>query len=108
MLPRIIYDENTICNDALFYKLIKTFIEKKEEIWLSPMTKTPTPAEMPKGQSDNTNNAKRSSITQRLRTDLGRSVGVTQLVWLTWFTGPPSHSPQQPCNQKDTRLKICK
>ena len=33
----------------------------------------------------------KSSITQRLRTDLGRSVGVTtvtQLVWLTWFTGP--------------------
>ena len=22
------------------------------------------------------------------------------------FTGPPSHSPQQPCNQKDTHLKI--
>ena len=33
----------------------------------------------------------KSSIKQRLRTDLGRSVGVTtatQLVWLTWFTGP--------------------
>ena len=33
----------------------------------------------------------KNSITQRLRTDLGRSVGVTtatQLVWLTWFTGP--------------------
>ena len=32
-----------------------------------------------------------SSITERLRTDLGRSVGVTmvtQLVWLTLFTGP--------------------
>ena len=31
--------------------------EKMEEIWLSPMTKTPTPAEMSKGKSDNTNNA---------------------------------------------------
>ena len=34
---------------------------------------------------------KKSSITQRLRTDLGRSVGVTtvtQLVWLTLFTDP--------------------
>ena len=30
---------------------------KEEEIWLSPMTKAPTPAEMSKGQSDNTNNA---------------------------------------------------
>ena len=75
------------------------------------MIKAPTPKEMSKGQSDNTNNATKSSITQRLRTDLGRSVGVTtatQLVWLTWFTAQPSHSPQQPCNQKDTRLKICK
>ena len=43
------------------------------------------PTEMSKGQSDNTNNAKKRSITQRLRTDLGMSVGVTtatQLVWL--------------------------
>ena len=64
--------------------------QKREEIWLSPMTKTPTPTEMSKGQIDNTNNATKSSITQRLRTDLGRSVGITtatQLVWLTWFTG---------------------
>ena len=33
----------------------------------------------------------KSSIKQRLRTDLGRSVGVTtatQLVWFTRFTGP--------------------
>ena len=56
------------------------------------MTKAPTPTEMSKGQSDNTNNATSpSSIKQRLRTDLGRSVGVTtatQLVWFTGFTGP--------------------
>ena len=47
--------------------------------------KSPTPAEITKGQSDNTNNATKSSITQRLRTDLGWLVGVTtatQLVWL--------------------------
>ena len=31
--------------------------DKKEEIRLSPMTKAPTPTEMSKGQSDNTNNA---------------------------------------------------
>ena len=69
------------------------------------MTKAPTPTEMSKGQSDNTTPQK-SSIKQQLRTDLGRSVGVTkatQLVWLTWFTDPPSHSPQQPCNQKDKK-----
>ena len=36
------------------------------------MTKAPTPTEISKGQSDNTNNATK----QQLRTDLGRSVGV--------------------------------
>ena len=44
------------------------FKDKKEEIWLSPMTKAPTPTEMSKGQSHNTNNATKSSIKQRLRT----------------------------------------
>ena len=56
------------------------------------MAKAPTPTEMSKGQSDNTKKtATKNSITQRLRTDLERSIGVTtatQLVWLTWFTGP--------------------
>ena len=41
------------------------------------MTNAPTPTKMSKGQSENTNNATKSSITQRLRTDLERSVGVT-------------------------------
>ena len=45
---------------------------KKEEIWLSPMTKAPTPTEMSKGQSDNTNNATKkfdyTAIADRLRT----------------------------------------
>ena len=38
------------------------------------MTKAPTPTEMSKGQSDNTNNATKILIKQQLRTDLGRSV----------------------------------
>ena len=73
------------------------------------MTKVPTPAGMSKGQSDNTNKATKSSVTQRLRTDLGRSVGVyttIQLVWLTGLRAQPFHSPQQPCNQKDKKLEI--
>ena len=41
------------------------------------MTKAPTLTEMSKGQSDNTYNVTKSSIKQQLRTDLGRSVGVT-------------------------------
>ena len=46
------------------------------------MAKAPTPSDMSKGQSDNTNNATKSSITQRLRTELGRSVGVTTAIQL--------------------------
>ena len=42
-------------NNGLFHD--NFFKEKKEEIWLSPMTKAPKPTEMSKGQSDNTNNA---------------------------------------------------
>ena len=59
------------------------------------MAKAPTPTEKSKKQRDNTKTPQKTSITQRLRTDLGRSVGVTiatQLVWLNQFTGSqPSH-----------------
>ena len=54
------------------------------------MAKANTRTEMSKGQSDNTNNATKSSITQRLQTDLRRSVGVTtatKLLWFPRFTG---------------------
>ena len=48
-----------------------------------------------KSQRDNTKTPPKPSITQRMRTDLGRSVGWTiaiQLVWLNRFTGSqPSH-----------------
>ena len=55
--------------------------EKKEEIWLSPMTNALIPTEMSKGQQDITKTSP-SSITQRLRTDLGRSDGVTTVIQL--------------------------
>ena len=59
------------------------------------MTKAPTPTEKSKKQRDNTKTPPKTSITQRLRTDLGRSVGettATQLVWLNRLTGSqPSH-----------------
>ena len=71
--------------------------EKKEEIWLSPMTKAPTPAEMYKGQVTTQTTPQKSSITQWLRTNSGRLVAVTtatQLVLLTGIRVQPSHSPQ--------------
>ena len=48
-----------------------------------------------KPQRDNIKTPQITSITQRLLTDLGRSVGVTAvtpLMWLNWFTSAqPSH-----------------
>ena len=54
----------------------------------------------------NTKTPPKTSITHRLRTDLGRSVRVTtaiQLVWLNRFTGThPPHYPQKPRDRKHT------
>ena len=80
-----------LCVSLLFVQhLYVVFIYvKKEEIWLSPVTKTPTPTEQSKKQRDNIKTPPKTLITQLLRTDLGRSVGVaavTQLVWLNRFT----------------------
>ena len=41
------------------------------------MTQAPTPTEKSKKQCENTKTPPKTSITQRLRTDLGRSVGIT-------------------------------
>ena len=49
------------------------------------MTKAPTPTEKSEKQYDNTKTPRKTSIRQRLRTDLGRSGGLTtatQMVWL--------------------------
>ena len=54
------------------------------------VTKTPTPTEKSKNKHDNTKTPQKTSITQRLQTDLRRSVGVTiatQLLLLNRFTG---------------------
>ena len=51
--------------------------EKREEIWLSPMTKAPSPTEKSKKHCESKTTPSKTSITQQLRTDLGRSVGVT-------------------------------
>ena len=63
--------------DSLIQKFKHLQEKKEEEIFLSPLTKTPTSTENSKKKRDNTNTPPKTSITQRLRTDLGRSVGVT-------------------------------
>ena len=50
------------------------------------MTKAPTPTGKSKKQRDNTKTPPKTSITQRLRTDLGRSVGVTTATQLALRT----------------------
>ena len=75
------------------------------------MTKTPTPAAMSKGQSDDTNNATKkfdyTVVVGRLRTvswsNYGHPTGVVNRL-----TGPTFPLPQQPCYQKDLHLKNCK
>ena len=61
---------------------LKRFInkhkEKKEEIWLSPMTKAPTPTEMSKGQSDNTNNATKTFDFSSSWQKFGENVNIVQ------------------------------
>ena len=80
---------------------------QKEDIWLSPMTKAPTPAEMSKGQSENTNNVTKkvdyTADADRPWSNYGLPNGVVNR-----FTGPTFPYPQQTCNQKDKYFKICK
>ena len=80
-----------IMEDAECDNLLKT--KKKEEVWPSPMTKAPTPTEMSKGQVTTQTTPQKSSIKQRLRTDLGRLVGVTKATQLVWLTGLRAHLP---------------
>ena len=54
------------------YQEVPSIYEKKEEIWHSPVTKTPTPTEKSKKQRDNIKNATENfdytKVTDRLRT----------------------------------------
>ena len=68
------------------------------------MAKAPTPTEKSKKQSDKTENATKTSSTKRLRTYLGRSVGVTtatQLVWLNRFTVSQPSQPKKTVQSKE-------
>ena len=59
------------------------------------MIKAPTPTDKSKKQRDNIKTPQKFSITQRLRTYLGRSVGGTTAIPLVWFnrftSAQPSH-----------------
>ena len=93
----------SIYNVSLFYRY---FIQRKKEKDLTQSTEKKTVTENSKKQSDDTKTPPKTSITQRLRIYIGRSIGVTtatQQVWLNRFTGSqPSHLPQKLCYQKNT------
>ena len=67
--------------------------EKKEEIWLVLWQKPLHQQKCQKGKLTTQTTPQKSSIKQRLRTDLGRSVGVTTATQLVWFTGFRAHLP---------------
>ena len=86
-----------------------TYKRKKEEIRLCPLTKAPftnlwQKPPIPKAGKLTTHKRHQkfdnTAITDRL-SYYSHPSGVVNR-----FTGTPSHSPQQPCNKKDTRLKI--
>ena len=71
--PRPRHDVNRPTERPTLFEGVYKTEEKKEEIWLSPMTKTPTSTEKSKKQLNNTKMPPKISITRRLRTDLGNN-----------------------------------
>ena len=66
--------------DEFWYKYLY-LKEKKEEIWVNPMTKAPVPAGHKKVKRQH-KDPQKTSITQWLRSDLGRTVtSAIQLLW---------------------------
>ena len=60
---------------------------KKKGIWLSRFRHPPLQTEQKLKQSKNTKTSSKRSITQRLGTDLGQSVGVITVNQLVWLLG---------------------
>ena len=63
---------------------------------------------MSKGQVTTQTTPQKSSIKQRLRTDLGRSVGVIKATQLVWLTGLRPHLPTNRNSQLFKTLGLAK
>ena len=59
-----------------------------------------------KGKVTTQTTPQKSSITQRLRTDFGRSVGVTTATQLVWLTGLRAHLPTNRNNRLIKRTHV--
>ena len=71
VLKEVIFMQLVVIRHISYYHS-KDNSRRKQDIWLRPMTKKPLPTNISKGQNNNTNHATKSSITQRLQTDLRR------------------------------------
>ena len=80
-----------LVNGRVFYFFSEKRKRSDSALWQKPLHRQKNP----KSNVTTQRTPPKTSITQRLRTDLGRSAGVTiatQLVWLNRFTGSqPSH-----------------
>ena len=73
---------------------VKIFLMRKRKrsdsvLWQKPLHKQ----KCQNGKVTTQTTPQKSSIKQRLRTDLGRSVGVTTATQLVWLTGLRAHLP---------------
>ena len=75
------------------YKNERLFVRKRKRsdsvLWQKPLHQQ----KCQKGKVTTQTTPQKSSIKQRLRTDLGRSVGVTTATQLVWLTGLRAHLP---------------
>ena len=76
----------------MIYKETSTKRKRKRSdsvLWQKPLHQQ----KCQKGKVTTQTTPQKSSIKQRLRTDLGRSVGVTTATQLVWLTGLRAHLP---------------
>ena len=72
------------------YSLLKRKRKRSDSVlWQKPLHQQ----KCQKGKVTTQTTPQKSSIKQRLRTDLGRSVGVTTATQLVWLTGLRAHLP---------------
>ena len=98
VIPKLVQLEKLEYGPVSVYPSEEDFKRKKEEIWLSPMTKAPTPTEKSKKatwQHKNvTKNFDYTTIADRLKsievttaTQQLEVITATQLVWFNRYTG---------------------
>ena len=89
--------EKTNCSCTILIKIYKQRKRKRSDsvLWQKPIHQQ----KCQKGKVTTKTTPQKSSITQRLRTDLGRSVGVTTATQLVWLTGLRAHIPTN-CNSR--------